>query len=96
MAGYGMFRSIHEPDQIDFHLQATIDRLTLLLYKSRGREEQLRQLNIVAGLSLPPAMSDHTPGQASPLVLTPVNMLMANLDAQEHEIRSWLIKNTSK
>jgi hypothetical protein len=95
MAGYGMFRSIQEPDQIDFHLQATIDRLTLLLYKALGREEQLRRLKTVAGLSIPPAMSDRNPDQTCPLALTPVNML-ANLNSQEHEIRSWLIKNPSK
>ena len=59
LAGYGMFRSIHEPERIDFHLQATIDRLSLLLYKALGREEQLRQLKTVAGLGVPPVMSNH-------------------------------------
>ena len=57
-----MFRSMHEPDRVDFHLQATIDRLTLF-YKALGREEQLRQLKTAAGLGLPSVVSNHNPYQ---------------------------------
>jgi hypothetical protein len=53
LAGYGMFRTIHERKQIDLHFQTIVDKLTHLTYKILGREKRLDGFRDQLGVSIP-------------------------------------------
>jgi hypothetical protein len=55
---YEMLRTTQNPEQIDYHLRTIVDRLTVLLYKDLGRQEQLQQLKIEPSTDMLTAMSE--------------------------------------
>ena len=58
IAGYRMFRSIHEPERRDFHYQASIDRATYLVCKVLGQEEQVQHLKTASAVGMPEDITD--------------------------------------
>jgi hypothetical protein len=73
LAGYRMFRSIHEPERMDFHYQASVDRATYLVHKYLGREEQVQHLKATSAVSMPEGIGNHIPDEVRSLSLDAIN-----------------------
>jgi hypothetical protein len=65
MGGYGMFLSTHEPERTDIHWQICVDRMTFLVCKGLGREEQVWHLKTAPELAIPHGMENLIPDEVS-------------------------------
>jgi hypothetical protein len=58
LVSYGIFRTIHEPNQIELHFNTVVDKLTRITYKLLGQEERLDGFTAQLGVNIPSTTLD--------------------------------------